>query len=120
MRELKQKESLDFETTVDGQKIVFKVAGTASDAYADAIDEARSLANKLRKKYGNGDLPYRLQRDVVRLRAVRCILGWTEYPVPYSPAAAEELLRDVPMLVGQIIAFSDADENFISMSAETS
>ena len=33
--------------------------------------------------------------------------------VPFSPAEADALLTEYPTLVHQIIAFSDADENFI-------
>ena len=112
--DLEQAETADMEVTLaENVRFKLKIAGSKSTAYANAMTQARVLAKRIAKRHGSEVLSYEDQKEVVQFRAARVILGWDGIKVPFSPAEADALLSEYPTLVHQIIAFSDADENFI-------
>ena len=111
---LVEAETADMEVTLsENVRFKLKIAGSKSQAYANAMTQARVLAKRIAKRHGSEVLSYEDQKEVVQFRAARVILGWDGIKVPFSPAEADALLTEYPTLVHQIIAFSDADENFI-------
>ena len=118
--DVEQCDASEMDVTLGNAKFTLTIAGSKSDAYIAAITEARALSKRLAKRRNVETLSYEDQQQVVRLRAARCIVGWTGLKVPYSPAEAEALLEDYPTVVPMVISFSDADENFIQTSGAAS
>jgi hypothetical protein len=115
--DVEQHETAVMDVTLS-ERVRFKltIAGSKSAAYSQAMTQARVLAKRIGKRNGSDVLSYDDQREVVQFRAARVIVGWEGIKVPFSAAEADALLAEYPTLVHQIIAFSDADENFIRPS----
>jgi hypothetical protein len=112
--DLEQAETADMDVTLaENVRFKLKIAGSKSAAYANAMTSARALAKRMAKRHGSDALSYEDQKEVVQFRAARVIVGWDGIKVPFAPAEADALLAEYPTLVHQVIAFSDADENFI-------